>query len=134
MRSRFSLGTLLLIVAIVAVGAASLRSAAKAVLNEGLTAALPGDKQVIAVWIGVGGLVGLGFGVVLALWNRRGPLGSLVQIFAGGFLGLAAAAQCAIQTPWLVIGMIPIVTIALAVWIAHSQRRDLRTAERVAGP
>ncbi len=87
MNRSFTLSTLNLLIAIVAVCLASTRTALVQVWN--------GNSAEIALLVVLGGLAGLAFGLVAAIWNRPGWLISLAMMAGGLFLGAAAARRCA---------------------------------------
>ena len=115
MERRFSLGTLLSIVAIAAVGLASIRGA------FARTWTTPGDAGLIMLPFGfwTGGL----FGLALAVWNRVGWLKGVAGTLAGFGLGTAAGAQTLATVDWPVIFLAPIVIVGMAALIARNRGR-----------
>jgi hypothetical protein len=130
MRSRFSLATLLLLVAIAAVGVGSLRTAIVELFAlDDLTAALAARGPVLAACIIGGGLLGLMFGTILGSWNHRGIPLSVASALGGCFLGAAAGAQCTVRTEWPVLFIAPILLIGGTLLVALNERRK-RTGGR----
>lgn len=131
MRSRFSLATLLLLVAVAAVGVGSLRTAIVEVLAlDDASAALAAQGPVLAVCLAVGSLLGLLYGAALAAWNHRGALNSLAGALGGAFLGAAAGAQCTVRTDWPALFVAPILLIGGTLLVALNERRK-RGGQRV---
>jgi hypothetical protein len=131
MRSRFSLATLLLLVAIAAVGVGSLRTAIIKLLSfDDLSATLAARGPVLAACIVGGGLLGLVFGTILGNWNHRGIPLSIASTLGGSFLGAAAGAQCTVRTEWPVLFIAPILLIGGTLLVALNERRK-RAGRRV---
>jgi hypothetical protein len=125
MQHKFSLATLLLMVAIAAVGFASLRSA--------FHNALPGHEPWMVL---LGFFAGGPVGFALAIWNRSDWLPGIVSTLAGFGLGAAAGAQTGLIVSWPVIFAAPFVLVGAAAIIAFNRRRTLRRAQpaAVSGP
>lgn len=121
-RTSFSLATLLLMMAIAAVGLASIR-AALAAASQSQAAGLRNMDIQTAVLIAAGAVCGALFGLVLAAWNRKGLLAAIASLFGGMFLGAAAAAQCCLTVDWQVIFAAPFVLVSTAIFVALNRRR-----------
>ncbi len=113
MRGNFSLATLLLLIAIAAVGLASIRTVPDR----------PND--VAAVTMVAGGACGMLFAMVLALWNRVGFLRMPLYGVGGAFLGAAAGAQMSVSVHWPVMIAGPILLLTI-VWLIAITRRPPR--------
>jgi tetrahydromethanopterin S-methyltransferase subunit C len=111
----FSLATLNLAMAIVAVALASTRIA----MSRGWTA----GAESIGILQVSGGLCGLMLGIVLAIWNRPGQMRSWGLIFGGFVLGALTAAQLTVKVDWPVIFATPIILIATVFVVAANRRR-----------
>jgi hypothetical protein len=121
-RTSFSLATLLLMMAIAAVGLASIR-AALAGAWQGEAAGLRNMNSQTVVLIAAGAVCGALFGLVLAAWNRKGLLVGIASFFGGLFLGAAAGAQCCVKVDWQVIFAAPFVLVSSALLVALNRRR-----------
>jgi hypothetical protein len=119
----FSLATLNLAMAIVAVALASTRIA----LNRGWTA---GADSIGLLQI-CGGLCGLILGIVLALWNRPGQMRAWGLIFGGFVLGALTAAQLTVKVDWPVIFATPIILIATVFVVAANRRRRIAARSEI---
>jgi hypothetical protein len=122
MERRFSLGTLLAIVAVAAVGLASIRGALTRVWT------MPSNEALMMLPFGL--LVGGAFGLALALWNGGGWLRAIVGTLAGFGLGAAAGAQTLAKVEWQVVFLAPIVVVGLAALVAGNRRRRALHARR----
>lgn len=121
MQHRFSLATLLLMVAIAAVGLASVRDA--------FQNSLPGrEPWMVMFGFWAGGPVGL----ALAIWNRSGAVLGIVCTLAGFGLGAAAGAQTGVTVSWPTVFVAPILLIGTAAVIAFNRHR--RTVGRKQTP
>jgi hypothetical protein len=127
MSRSFSLTTLLLMMAIVAVWLASIRPAIVQVVNGGV-GAVAGSPEPIGMLI-VGALAGTVFGVGLAVWNRNGWLRSLAAVVGGTCLGLAAGAQMSLPVSWLVVGIGPAIIVAMVALVMANRRRQALSRE-----
>lgn len=124
MRSRFSLATMLLLVAIAAVGVGSLRTAIVELLAlDNVSAALAARGPVLAACIAGAGLLGLVLGIILGAWNHRSISLSIASALGGCFLGAAAGAQCTVRSEWPVLFVAPIVLVGGTLLVALNERR-----------
>lgn len=124
MRSRFSLATLLLLVAIAAVGVGSLRTAIVEVLSlDNFSASLAARGPILAACIAGAALLGLTLGVILGAWNHRSIPLTIAGAFGGSFLGAAAGAQCTVRAEWPVLFIAPILLIGGTLLVALNERR-----------
>ena len=124
MERSFSIATLLLAMAIGAVGLASLRALWTRAENGDM--ARPDAMTMIIA----GAVAGLIFGTVLAGWNRPSPvhrLGNVLRMGLGAccgcFLGAAAGAQFSATVPWYVLVMLPVAIIGSTALVVASRRR-----------
>lgn len=120
-RRSFSIAALLMLIAITAVGSASIRAA----LGEDLPVAsrLVGLARVIGAAMLAGAVVGTIFGLILAAWNRNDLPAAFGSAVGGFFLGAAAAAQCTVKVDWRYIFATPIVLVSVATLVAINSRR-----------
>ncbi len=118
MTRSFSLATLMLVMAIMAIGLASVRTAAVRVV-EGASIDLP--RLLIA-----GAVAGALYGFALAIWQRGGFVRIGASAIGGSCLGLAAAAQTTSPVAWPVVFTAPIVLVGMAALIGTNRRRTLR--------
>ncbi len=130
MKRRFSIATLLLLMAISAVAAASVRSAIVQIRT------LPNDASYreAAIIMVLMGPLGALEGLILAFWNRSGPLRTMGCLFGGLFLGIAAGGQFVNRVDWTIIGTTPLVLLAASMLVAFSRRRRLRARDVMAAP
>jgi hypothetical protein len=122
MNRRFSLATLLLLIAIVAIGLASARTALLRYVENNPAVPLQIAPPAIALVI-MGAMVGLVYGCWLSIWNHGGALSLIAKVVGGPFLGAAAAAQLSVQTDWIVIFLTPIILVSLTTLVAFNRRR-----------
>ena len=131
-RSSYSLATLLLLISIAAVSAASIRAALASVLWG--TPAVPALKESTELVLGLmvaGAVVGGLLGLVLAAWNLSPALAGVGRALGGLLLGAAAAAQLTVKVDWQVIFAAPIVLVAAAALVAATRRRLSKRSELV---
>jgi hypothetical protein len=119
MGQRFSLATLLLLVAIAAIALASTRSA--------LAGAWNGSAPGIAGLLTAGAAAGAVFGLLLAIWSGAGFLRLSGGIFGGASVGAAAGAQLSVTVDWIVIFTAPIILVSTIMVIAANRRQRLRS-------
>lgn len=112
----FSLATLLLLIAIAAVGLASTRTVLVRVWH--------GESPEIVGLVVLGAIFGAVFGFALALWSRGSWLGFFGSILGGPFLGAAAGAQLSVAVDWPVIFTAPIILISTVMVVAANRRRQ----------
>jgi len=142
MRQRFSLATLMLLVAIAALGLASLRTAigTALTLDQSSQAATSFPNQgpqnpqaiyqtILAIWIVGGSCLGLLLALTLAAWNTRSLVWTIASCAGGVFLGGAAGAQCLVKVDWPVIFLAPVVLVGGTLLVAVNERRR-RTARK----
>ena len=115
MGRHFSLATLMLVVAIAAIAAASSRAA--------VVDAWRGKSHEALELAFVGAVVGLLFGLGLAIWNRGSWIGTVGSLVGGICLGAAAGAQFAARVDWIVIFLAPIILIPVLLVVAANRRR-----------
>lgn len=120
----FSIATLLLLVAVAAVGLASLR----ALWVRGEIGTVTNEAAMILMTAGA--MAGLIFGVGLAIWNGAGPahrasgwLRMVGSAVCGLFLGAAAGAQFTAAVPWYGLLVLPALIIGAAALVAAGGRR-----------
>jgi hypothetical protein len=125
-RSTYSLATVFLVVAIVAIAAASLRG-----LWVRVTAA--GASQELLYPAIVCAIDGMLFATVLAFWSRTGSIWdgrNLVRLIvypvAGLFLGAAAGAQSMAEVSWGAMVLTPPIVVAVAALVAFNRRKVRR--------
>ena len=123
MERSFSLATLNLMVAIAAVGLASCRSALAGVWN--------GEADLAALLMLCGGIFGMLFGAVLAIWNRPPWLAVAGCVLGGFFLGAVAAAQLTVKVDWPVIFFAPYVIVSAVALVALNRRRKQRVNREI---
>lgn len=129
----FSIATMLLVMAIVAVGAASMRGLWQRV--EG------GVTDAVLVPVVGGAVAGSIYAFILSVWTARDPIYEplawprfVVSAICGWFLGAAAGAQMTATVDGAVLALTPIVIIGSAVLVTFNQRRQSRlSAERAGG-
>jgi hypothetical protein len=131
MDRRFSLATLLLLIAIAAIGLASARIALIRYAENNPAVPLQIEPPAIALVI-MGSLVGALYGCWLSVWNGGGLLRLFARAVGGLCLGAAAAAQLSVQTDWIVIFLTPMILVSLTTLVAINRRRA--TARSVAHP
>ncbi|MGD9719850.1 MAG: hypothetical protein AB7O59_01380 [Pirellulales bacterium] len=128
----FSIATMLLVMAIVAVGAASLRGLWQRV--EG------GVNDAVLVPVVGGAVAGAVYAFILSVWTSRDPIYEplawprfVLCTICGWFLGTAAGAQMTATVDGAVLALTPLVVIGSAAVVAFNQRRQARlTADRAA--
>jgi hypothetical protein len=126
MERSFSLATLNLMVAIAAVGLACCRSA--------LASDWKVPPQLVVGLMLLGGIFGMIFGLILAVWNRPGWLAMVGCVLGGFFLGFAAAGQLAVKVDWPVIFATPYVMISAVALLALNHRRKQRSRREIFNP
>ena len=125
MQRTYSIGTLLLIMTIVAVGLAGLRSIQQQDSTDATRAAI---VQAI-----ISGLAGAAFGFVLTKWNGATPiwrLGGWARLLLGavwgGFLGAAAGARALTRVDGESLVLTPVLIVGGAVLFVLVQRLSVR--------
>jgi hypothetical protein len=110
----FSLATLLLLMAIAAIGLASTRTVLAGVWR--------GQAPEVAGLMFAGAIFGALFGLGFALWNRSKWVGFLGCIIGGPCLGAAAGAQLSVAVDWPVIFTTPIILISTLMVVIANRR------------
>jgi hypothetical protein len=131
MPGRFSWATLLLLLAIAAVGVGSLRTAiVELPFSEDAAEAVALRWPVWAASIVGGGLLGMAFGAILGSWNQRGLVRHAAGVVGGSFLGAAAGAQCTVRSEWPVLFVAPMLLIGGTLLVALNERRRRATRQQ----
>ncbi len=124
-RNTYSLATVFLVVAIVAIAAASLRGLWVRAINGG-----PQELLYPAIACAFDGVL---FATVFVFWSRTGSIWderNLVRLIvypvAGFFLGAAAGAQSTAQVSWGALMLTPPVVVAVAALVAFNRRKRRR--------
>lgn len=115
MGRHFSLATLMLVVAIAAIAAASSRAA--------VVDAWRGTSHEALALAVLGAGAGSFFGLCLGIWNRGTWIGFVGTLIGGSCLGAAAGAQFATRVDWLVIFMAPVILLPVLLLVANNRRR-----------
>jgi uncharacterized membrane protein YfcA len=122
MNRTFSIATLLLVMAIVAVALTSLRG-----WWQQVESGVSGDITELVLVCSVAGAV---FGFGLAIWNGASPgstgdgwLRVLGSMACGSFLGAAAGAQATARVDRYVLLLTPVVVVGCAALVAATRRR-----------
>jgi hypothetical protein len=114
---RFSLAVLFLVIAIAAIGLASIRSAF----------VHAGDENLSWLPLVAGSVSGAVFGFGLAVWSRWDALRVTAGTLGGFCLGAAAGAQSSVAVHWAVVFVAPILIVSLAGLIAINRRGTMRS-------
>jgi hypothetical protein len=118
MTRSFSLATLMLVMAIAAIGLASVRTTAVRVAG--------GESSALMGPLVVGAIGGALYGFALAIWQRAGFIRLVAGVVGGLCIGVAAGAQATSPVGWPVVFTAPVVLVGMAALIGANRRRSLR--------
>jgi len=132
MNRTFSIATLLLVMAIVAVALTSLREVVQRADGGGSPIGILSPVLACSV-------AGATFGYGLAIWNSVTPVwmvGGWLRLFVstvcGLFLGAAAGAQATVRVDWYVLLLTPIVIVGCAALVAATRRQRAASSPAIA--
>ena len=120
MGRRYSIATLMLLTAVAALSAASLRAAYSQ--REGP------DHMEMSLTIGA--FVGAVYAVTLGFWNRQSWMRPIVYCFGGLVLGAAAGAQMSLHVGWPVVFAAPVVLMATTALVGSNRLRRKSVEQR----
>ena len=113
MGRRYSIATLMLLTAVAALSAASLRAAFAQ--REG--------HDHLELSLAIGAFVGAIYATTLGFWNRQGWMRPIVYGFGGLVLGAAGGAQMSLHVGWPVVFAVPFVLMATTALVGSNRRR-----------
>lgn len=118
-RKGFSLGALLLAIAIIAISLAMVRAALQWNFSDQGPHATRGAVLMLILTCALAGGV---FSLILAIWSHAPWPYVIAALFGGAFLGAGAGAQATLPVPWTVICAAPIVVILSAMVLVRPKR------------
>lgn len=121
MTRSFSLAALMLVIAVAAVGLASMRTVVLRVVS--------GEPSDVATPMILGAIAGGVYGFALGVWQSGGFVRLVASVLGGLCLGLGAGAQITATVDWAVVFAAPALLVGMAVLVGANRRRSFRIRE-----